>query len=543
MSFFNPKFAVAFSPRLVTCSETKAVYFLGNDGKRWIFPNEKTYFTWYENFDKVETISCAELAIYPLGRVITNQAGTRLVKITSIPKVYAVEPNGILRWITTEEQAAKLYGTNWNQRVDDVPDGFWTVYTEGSPLADAEYPKGTVLKESDDSYYFVEGSLKRNVAKSLLGNLLQKSALVDIGNLQKGVELDETSWANLHEIGEAVDLVKPAEPNAFAAPDAAPTVSAPETTPGLNDNANPQDSLSAKPQKTVIAGVKTIYDDTVWPTGSKIMSSPFGPRLKASDDYRYDFHRGIDIPGTLGEAVNSIADGEIYRTYEENEPGNPYPSGGTVVVVRHTDDQPIIFHGVAYTQYYSVYMHLKEITVAKAESGGPYQAIKKGEKLGTLGHSGETDFDHVHFEIRIGTTCSLDYQKANPETSCAKFFSEPTDPHVNPLLFLDYTDSNSLDLEIMQTNSLNVLVKSKELDFNEIRVFAEGKERRIDFNERYNIDHENMDNPTYQNITITPEKFNSQSSEYKINFEFIGSPEPEKIQIRDIWGQGIEWKK
>ncbi|MBU0614191.1 hypothetical protein KJ766_02825, partial [Patescibacteria group bacterium] len=30
-----------------------AVYYMGNDGLRYVFPNSNTYFTWYEDFDTV----------------------------------------------------------------------------------------------------------------------------------------------------------------------------------------------------------------------------------------------------------------------------------------------------------------------------------------------------------------------------------------------------------------------------------------------------------------------------------------------------------
>jgi len=33
-----------------------AVYYLSSNGKRYVFPTEKTYFTWYSDFANVQTI-------------------------------------------------------------------------------------------------------------------------------------------------------------------------------------------------------------------------------------------------------------------------------------------------------------------------------------------------------------------------------------------------------------------------------------------------------------------------------------------------------
>jgi hypothetical protein len=93
------------------------VYYLGDDGKRYVFPNESTYKSWYSDFSGVVTVSSDELASYPLGANVVVRPGTKLVKITTDPKVYTVEPNGSLRWIQTEADATALYGANWAQRV------------------------------------------------------------------------------------------------------------------------------------------------------------------------------------------------------------------------------------------------------------------------------------------------------------------------------------------------------------------------------------------------------------------------------------------
>ncbi len=112
-----------------------AVYYFAVDGKRYVFPTEKTYFTWYDNFDSVMTITDAELAAIPLGANVTYRPGVRMVKIESDPKVYAVAKNGELRWIETEALAESLYGPNWATHIDDIPVGFFTSYTLGVAIS------------------------------------------------------------------------------------------------------------------------------------------------------------------------------------------------------------------------------------------------------------------------------------------------------------------------------------------------------------------------------------------------------------------------
>jgi hypothetical protein len=112
-----------------------AVYYVGSDGKRYVFPNDKTYFSWYQDFSQVVKVSDAELASYIIGGNATYRPGVRLVKIQSDPKVYAVAHGGVLRWIKTEAAAIALYGVDWNKQIDDISDSFFINYTVGSDIA------------------------------------------------------------------------------------------------------------------------------------------------------------------------------------------------------------------------------------------------------------------------------------------------------------------------------------------------------------------------------------------------------------------------
>lgn len=119
-----------------------AVYYYGADGKRYVFPNEKTYKTWYSDFSGVKVISDTELASYPIGGNVTYRPGVKMVKITTDPKVYAVSKNGTLRWVESEALASALYGSTWNKEIHDVPDPFFVNYTVGTSISAAsQYDK------------------------------------------------------------------------------------------------------------------------------------------------------------------------------------------------------------------------------------------------------------------------------------------------------------------------------------------------------------------------------------------------------------------
>lgn len=136
---------------LVKSAENSAVYYVGRDGKRHAFPNEKTYFTWYSDFSSVKTISAADLASLTLGKNVTYAPGARMIKLQTVPKVYAVGRGSVLRWVQTEALAIALYGNDWNKKIDDLSDAFFINYTEGtvideiSDFSPAEETAGTVL--------------------------------------------------------------------------------------------------------------------------------------------------------------------------------------------------------------------------------------------------------------------------------------------------------------------------------------------------------------------------------------------------------------
>jgi hypothetical protein len=130
-----PFTAWCVSGSLIKSASLSAIYYCGNEGKRYVFVNDKTFFSWYADFSAVQTINDFTLTQIPLGGNITYRPGTRMVKIQSDPKVYTVSRGGVLRWVETETAAVRLYGANWNKQIDDISDSFFVNYKLGDPIA------------------------------------------------------------------------------------------------------------------------------------------------------------------------------------------------------------------------------------------------------------------------------------------------------------------------------------------------------------------------------------------------------------------------
>src|SRR3990167_3673664 len=88
--------ATTLAPDTIIKGESQStLYYYAADGKRYAFPNDKVYFSWFTNFDDVVELSDEELAQIPLGGVVHYRPGVLLVKIQTDSKVYAVSNKGV----------------------------------------------------------------------------------------------------------------------------------------------------------------------------------------------------------------------------------------------------------------------------------------------------------------------------------------------------------------------------------------------------------------------------------------------------------------
>jgi hypothetical protein len=191
MTGLNVQAAAPQAGDLIKMDGISAVYFLGNDGKRYVYPNSDVFFSWHKDFSGVITVSASELANYPIGSLIAVRPGTKLVKITTDPSVYAVEANGVLRKIQSEADAIAIYGATWAKRVIDVNDSFFAAtYTVGTPLTSGSLAAGTLVKNAGSAaIYLFDGTNYRSIATEAaftanrfdFANVVTRSAAITAG--------------------------------------------------------------------------------------------------------------------------------------------------------------------------------------------------------------------------------------------------------------------------------------------------------------------------------------------------------------------------
>lgn len=247
----------------------------------------------------------------------------------------------------------------------------------------------------------------------------------------------------------------------------------------------------------------TTLGNKIWPTcvaAPPAQSSPFGPRQKASEGFRYDWHRGVDIPLPLGEPVYAPMDGIIRIA------GNHSAYSDMIVQIRHRETSPYL---------YSNHLHMLTVTVSADD------LVTVGDLIGYSGES-SSGFSHIHFEFRDGCL----YQDCNR----------------NPWQYLPYTDTQPLTPTLMganlsQTNTL-LLIESKtpfnQLDLEGLELLWGSNHITVAFNEinattdrdmPYLLDHPFISLEDGVDVCIFPASFNTSSDEaaYRIAFRNLDS--------------------
>ncbi|KKR95970.1 MAG: hypothetical protein UU46_C0010G0005 [Candidatus Uhrbacteria bacterium GW2011_GWD1_41_16] len=120
---------------LIKSSSSSAVYYFGMDDVRYGFPNEATYFTWYDDFKDVKTISVSQMNDIPFGGMVTYKPqlgngaiSTHLLKLASQPTVYVPLAGGMLAALKNESNAITLFGSSWSSHIDILPDALASSY-------------------------------------------------------------------------------------------------------------------------------------------------------------------------------------------------------------------------------------------------------------------------------------------------------------------------------------------------------------------------------------------------------------------------------
>lgn len=145
------------------------------------------------------------------------------------------------------------------------------------------------------------------------------------------------------------------------------------------------------------------------------INSTFGPRQLFSADYRYDYHRGIDLSADVGTPIFAVAPGEVVKAGEDPSYSDP------VVQLRHYrpgSDGSCAEEGC----WHSNYLHLSGWSVDAGER------VVRGQLIGHTGASA-SGYPHLHFEVR-------DSRPEDPKSAWQR-------DTVHPLKVLPYPDGTS----------------------------------------------------------------------------------------------------
>lgn len=111
------------------------------------------------------------------------------------------------------------------------------------------------------------------------------------------------------------------------------------------------------------------------PVDGGVVSSAFGPARYHPIQRQVKPHVGVDIDGAEGAPVRATADGVVFAVAEN-------PTYGRAVDVVHGS-----------SGYITRVAHLRAIAVR------PGQAVRRGELLGYVGHTGLATGSHCHYEV------------------------------------------------------------------------------------------------------------------------------------------------
>lgn len=126
--------------------------------------------------------------------------------------------------------------------------------------------------------------------------------------------------------------------------------------------------LIANAATTPVAASPPSAEGFIWPVCTSVTSS-FGYRWGRQ-------HRGIDLAGNTGDPIGAAKAGTVISAGRQGGYGN-------LVLVDHHD-------GIV-----TAYAHMSEILAFAGQS------VERGERLGSIGNTGNSTGPHLHFETRV----------------------------------------------------------------------------------------------------------------------------------------------
>lgn len=188
--------SAAYSPMagdLIKTATDSAVYYIDAGGKRNLFVNGVTFWTWYSgswsalkmgNASKtIKTLSQGDFDALTAGGHAAVRPGTKLIKFQNSPKVYVVSTGDTLREVS-DTLAKSLFGTNYaTTKLITIQNGFETDYTKGAALASGDaLPNGSLIKYtgSEDIYLIQDGKKRMVSSDAFIANGFMASSVVTV---------------------------------------------------------------------------------------------------------------------------------------------------------------------------------------------------------------------------------------------------------------------------------------------------------------------------------------------------------------------------
>ncbi len=242
--------------------------------------------------------------------------------------------------------------------------------TEKAEMEDAKLELDNLQSEMD---------AKRAEADALIQELVEKAD--DLEALEADFEAQEAAF--LEEIAkkeQEFDAAKQAEWEAYMATYVPPTTAPPPTQTnnsggGASGNTGNTGNSGGSTNTNTNTGGGGGSGGWIWPTTARRISSPFGNRV-APTSGATTYHQGIDIDGNTGDPVWAAKAGVVTVAGWGRAAGN----------------YVTISHGNGYS---SIYMHLNSYSVRAG------QTVSAGQTIGTMGSTGVSTGDHLHFGISI----------------------------------------------------------------------------------------------------------------------------------------------
>ncbi|MUG98123.1 peptidoglycan DD-metalloendopeptidase family protein [Scytonema sp. UIC 10036] len=280
---------------------------------------------------------------------------------------------------------------------------------------------------------------------------------------------------------------------------------------------NPTRITASKPVGDIPGVSNFIWPIAGAPNTPYLIGDAFGPRLIGNPG-KYDWHEGIDIKADEGIDVVASCSGFVRISADCDE---RYKNSGKIIQIEgyEYDSNNKI------TQKYRInYNHLSERLVKVGD------IVSQGTVIGKSGCTG-ANWPHLHLEIR------------------------KDDVPQNPYFYLTFpsTDSHTVAIQGVTSNAngtlnvnLRVMTPRTKLDINRINVFALDSNNNtvdsmyVDFNESHNcgrISSSSTNSYTYREsitkaVTITPENFWYDITEWTVNFTFSGLLLSNTIKIK-----------